>query len=219
MSRAQRQLSPPVDAGRRRIARIATRTGVAILTTGILLMASGAAGAQTAPVPSNGWEFLMSSGALVPTGSQRTTLKDAPLSTAQASWVAHHRFALTTTLGWARSRDLAVIEGQKLDVFMLDVGAEARTSRRPVGRRGSLALFVGAGAGLRSYNYRRLDVDATHNLAAFGAAGGDLGIRRVHLHLEVRDYVTGFRPLTGEGAAATRNDVAALLGLRLARKE
>ena len=71
-----------------------------------------------------------------------------------------------------------------------------------------------AGAGGRSYNYRKLDVDATHNLAAYGSVGGELGIRRVRVRLEARDYVTGFKPLAGEGAARTGNDVVVMAGLR-----
>ena len=78
----------------------------------------------------------------------------------------------------------------------------------------SFTPFVGIGAGARSYNYRKLDVDATHNLAGYASTGGELGIGRVHLRLEVRDYVAGFKPLNGLGAAATRNDVVALIGLR-----
>ena len=78
----------------------------------------------------------------------------------------------------------------------------------------TFAPFVGAGAGARSYNYRNLDVDATHNVAAYGAAGGELGVGRVGLRLEVRDYVTGFKPLAGRGASDTRNGVVIMVGVR-----
>lgn len=58
----------------------------------------------------------------------------------------------------------------------------------------------------------------THNIAGYGALGGELGLGRVHVRLELRDYVTGFKPLAGDGASATRNDVAALVGLRFTRR-
>jgi hypothetical protein len=77
--------------------------------------------------------------------------------------------------------------------------------------------FAGVGAGARSYNYRNLDVDATHNVAGYGTVGGELGMGRVGLRLEVRDYVTGFKPLVGGGTADTRNDVVILVGLRFDR--
>ena len=38
------------------------------------------------------------------------------------------------------------------------------------------------------------------------------------LRLEVRDYLTRFKPLAGAGASATRNDVVALVGLRLTKR-
>jgi hypothetical protein len=40
----------------------------------------------------------------------------------------------------------------------------------------------------------------------------------LHLRLEVRDYLTRFKPLEGSGTSATGNDVVALLGLRLTRR-
>jgi hypothetical protein len=154
----------------------------------------------------------------VPTGAQRTTLKDAPLSTAQLSYVVRSRFAVTTMVGWARSRDIASVNDPKLDVFTFDVGAEARAPRAIAGDAMTLTPFVGAGVGSRSYNYRSLEVDATHNVAGYGAVGGEVGKGRLHLRLEVRDYLTRFKPLAGSGVSATRNDVVALVGLRLTRR-
>jgi hypothetical protein len=78
--------------------------------------------------------------------------------------------------------------------------------------------FAGVGAGARSYNYRKLDVDATHNLAAYGAVGGELGMGRVGLRLEARNYATGFRPLVGVGKSDMRNDVVVMAALSFNRK-
>ena len=116
---------------------------------------------------------------------------------------------MTTTVGWARSRDVAT-EGQpKLDIFTYDVGAELRAAGR------SVEPFAGIGAGGRSYNYRKLDVAATHNVAAYASAGGEIGIRRVRVRLEARDYIAGFKPLSGAGAGCTGNDVVVMAGLRI----
>jgi hypothetical protein len=78
--------------------------------------------------------------------------------------------------------------------------------------------FVGAGAGGRSYNHRKLDLDATHDVAGYGTVGGEFGAGRVGLRLEVRDYVTGFKPLVGRGSATTRNDLVLMAGLRFNRR-
>ena len=92
--------------------------------------------------------------------------------------------------------------------------AEARAPRWISGNGVAFTPFAGAGAGGRSYNYRNLDVDATHNLAAYGSVGGELGVGRVHVRLEARDYVAGFKPLSGGGASRTGNDVVVMAGLR-----
>ncbi len=175
------------------------------------------ASAQLAPTSGRSWELLTSSGALVATGAQRDAIKDAPLSTLQLSYVIDSRIAVTSMVGWARSRDLAAANDPKLDVFTFDVGAELRADRMGSEEGVTFAPFVGAGAGSRSYNYRSLDVDATHNVAGYASLGGDVGMGRVHLRLEARDYVSGFKPLTGAGTSQTRNDVIAFVGLRFTR--
>jgi hypothetical protein len=173
---------------------------------------------RPAPVAQSGWELLVSSGALVPTGVQRGTVKGAALSTAQLSYVVRSRLAVTTTVGWARSRDLRTAGDPRLSVFTYDLGVEARAPRWR--ERGGVTFtpFAGAGAGGRSYDHRGLDVDATHALAGYAAAGGEFGTGRVRLRVEARDYVAAFRPLVGGGASAARNDVMLLAGLRITRR-
>ena len=170
-------------------------------------------GQSAAPQPA-AWELRFTSGGLVPTGAERSTLKDAKYSAAQVSWLVAPSLAVTGTFGWGRSRDIATSGDPQLDVFTYDVGAEARGTEWFTGKAVTFAPFVGAGGGARSYNYRNLDVDATHNIAGYAAAGGELGAGRVAARLEVRDYVAGFKPLTGVGASGTRNDVVIMIGLR-----
>ena len=189
----------------------------AIGAVGILTVASRAAEAQTTPEQKPGWELLLTSGTVVPTGAQREAIKRGNLSAAQLSYVVRPALAVTATLGWARSRDIASAGNPKLDVFTYDLGGEVRAPRRNVGKAITFSPFAGVGAGVRSYNYRSLHVDATHNMAAYGAAGGELGLGRVRLRLEARDYVTGFKPLDGGGTADTRNDVVLMAGLRFTR--
>jgi hypothetical protein len=172
----------------------------------------------TASAAKTRWEFLVTSGALVPTGAQRDAIKRGGLSAAQLTFVARPMFALTSTLGWARSRDVAVTDNPKLDVFTYDVGAELRAPTAVSGKAMTFSPFAGIGAGGRSYNYRSLDVDATHNLAAYGSVGGELGVRRVRIRLEARDYVTGFKTLRGTGASRSANDVVLMAGLRFASR-
>jgi hypothetical protein len=146
---------------------------------------------------------------------QRDAIKRGSLTAAQLTYVLRPAFAITSTVGWARSRDVAIAGTPKLDVFTYDVGAEVRAPRSITGDAITLIPFAGAGAGGRSYNYRNLDVDATHNVAAYSSVGGEVGVRRVRVRLEARDYVTGFKPLGGVGAARTGNDVVVMAGVRI----
>jgi hypothetical protein len=170
---------------------------------------------QTTPKQTSRWELIVPTGTLVPTGAQRDAIKRGNLSAVQLTYVARPSLAITSTLGWARSRDVATTGDPKLDLFTYDVGAEVRAPRWVAGKAVSFTPFAGAGAGGRSYNYRKLDVDATHNLSAYGSVGGELGIRRVRVRVEARDYVTSVKPLFGEGSARTGNDVVVMAGLRL----
>jgi hypothetical protein len=163
------------------------------------------------------WELRFTSGGLVPTGHLRDAIRNAELSAAQVSWRVRPQLAITGTFGWARSRDLSASGSPKLDVFTSDLGIEATPDRWRMGTRTTLTPFVGAGAGARSYNHRSLDIDATHNLAGYVAAGGEIGFRRVGIRLEARDYVTGFRPVAGAGTSEISNDVVVMVGLRIRR--
>ena len=201
-----------------RIARSARIARIALTVTGAaagLSAATRAAEAQTAQPHRSGWEFIVNNGTVVPTGDQRDAIARGKLTAAQLSYVMHASLAVTATVGWARSRDIASVNDPKLDVFTYDLGAEVRAPHQPLGRGLTVRPFAGIGAGARSYNYRSLDVDATHNLAAYASVGGEVGVRRVRLRVEARDYVTGFKPLAGNGPSATRNDVAVMVGLRL----
>ena len=195
------------------------RRTFAVLGTAALFIASNRPAAAQAPAQARPtWEFLISNGGVMPTGAQRSAIKRGKMTAAQLSYMVNPTLALTATVGWARSRDITISGDPKLDVFTYDVGAELRSPRMSVSNGVTLKPFAGIGAGARSYNYRSLDFDATHNLAAYGSAGGEIGIRRIRLRMEARDYITGFKPLAGAGDAATRNDVVVLVGLRFSAR-
>lgn len=191
----------------------------------MLLAATESLAAQAAtpeptssPAASNHWEMLFSTGRLVPTGVERLTLKGAPLSTGQLSYVWASRVALTTTFGWARSRDLVTEGNPRLSVFLYDVGVEARGRQWKGGDAFGFTPFAGAGGGGRSFDHRGRDIDATHAPTGYAALGGELAVGIVRVRLEARDYVTGMRPLVGVGGRGARNDVGIIAGFRLVRK-
>ncbi len=208
-------LSRNIRVGRQGFSRKVVATMGAIL---LLLASTRPAEAQTPPQPPAAWEFYVSGGWLIPTGAQQASLKGADLTAVVVSYVPHPAFAVTGTFEWARSHDLVIAGEPKLDIFICDIGAEARGPHLSLGSTWKVAPFLGAGGGARSYNIPRLPTDPTTSLAAYGSAGGEFAIHRVHLRLEIRDYVSTFKPLAGSGKAATRNDVVIMLGLRFVKK-
>ncbi len=170
--------------------------------------------APSSPDDARRWEFLVSGGSIIPTGAQKRAIERGGATTARLSFIAHPALAVTTTVGWARSRDITSPEEPRLDLFTYDVGAELRGPRWDVGSAMTFRPFAGLGGGARSYRHRGGDVKTTHNPAAFFGVGGEFGMGRVRLRLEARDYVSGFTPSDG-GARDTRNDLVTMLGLHI----
>ena len=193
------------------------RNGVAIAA--LLLVLPVVGGAQPADSGSSRqWELRITSGTLVPTGAQRRQLERGPLSTVQVSWLPRRSLAVTGTLGWAKSRDLTADGSPGLNAYAADLGVETRPQHWVAGERVSVSPFVGFGAGARSYDYRSRRSDARHNLAAYAALGGELGVGRIGLRVEAREYIGGFSPMDGNGPTAARSDLLMLVSLRFNRR-
>ncbi len=187
---------------------------VALVLAG-LLTTSGAAHAQSSITKSPGFELIVPSGTVVPTGAQEDDMKRSSLTAVQVSYGLRPDLVLTSTSGWARTSTLGQGRQGKLDLFTYDGGVEYRLPRRTADRRINFKPFAGAGIGARTHNYRDAATATTHNLATYASAGGELGVARVRVRVEVRDYLTWVTPL-GSADSARRNDVAVLAGLRLA---
>jgi hypothetical protein len=194
-----------------------SKASAVLALAAVLATAHGtSAQAPTQPASAARWQFIVNSGSVIPTGAQRDAVRRGGTTSAQLSYGRSQGLAITGSFGWTRTRDVASTAQPRLDVFSYDVGAELRAGERLRSRGFTASPFAGLGAGGRSYNYRSLSVEATHNLAGYASAGAELGVgSRLKVRLEGRDYLSGFRPLTGDGATELRNDVAVLLGLRL----
>ena len=188
---------------------------VAVL--GVLVSSTRTVEAQDSTKSPSPWEIRVTGGSFVPTGEQRNVLKEGKVKAIQISRVLNPSLAVTGSFGWARSQDLVSVDNPKLDVFTSDLGIELRPNTWFAGRAVNFDAFVGFGGGMRSYNYRKLDIGATHNLAAYSAVGGEVGIGRLGVRLEVRDYVAGFKPMAGVGDSHARNDVVITAAVRINR--
>lgn len=186
-----------------------------VLALATLLTTVRPAHAQSSVATKPGFELLVPSGTVVPTGAQEDDVKRAKLTAVQLSYGLRPDLVLTSTVGWARTTPLGLGPEAKLDLFTYDAGVEYRLPRRSPDRRINFKPFAGVGIGARTHSYRHVDVATTHNLATYASVGGELGLSRVRVRLEVRDYLTWVTPL-GASDPTRRNDVAVLAGLRLA---
>jgi hypothetical protein len=152
-------------------------------------------------------------GAFVPVGAQRELLATAVIVGLEWSWRITSGVAITGRLGWSPTRDLLVAGNPALDAFHYDIGGEARGEGWMEGEGWEITPFAGLGGGARTYVYRALAFRATTNLAAYGAAGADIGFGRVGFRIEGRHYFSQLEPLFGQGVHTTRNDLALSAGL------
>jgi hypothetical protein len=153
-------------------------------------------------------------GAFIGTGDQRDLLVDAFMTGVQGSWRIIPAVAMTGTFGWSPNRDQTIAR-ERLDIFQYDVGVEARANSFLSNGTVDFSPFIGAGLGGRTYSYRDHDADTKTHFNGYGAVGGDLGVGRVGLRLEARDYVSRFTPLSGDGDTEARNDITLAAGLYL----
>jgi|CXWL01.1.fsa_nt_gi hypothetical protein len=194
------------------------RTAATRTLVGALLLSISTATAAPAQVEAPRWQFRIATGSYVPAGDLRAEVKRAPVIAAQISRSITPSIAVVSTVGWARSRDLATVDATRLDILSADLGLEAQASTRRISTTFSFTPIVGLGSGIRYYNHRHLAVDETTALGGYLAAGGEVGIGRVGVRLEVRDYLTNFTPLIAGGRSSVRNDFMLLGALRIKRR-
>jgi len=180
-----------------------------------LLTLAAPARAQTSTATTPGFEVLVPSGTMLATGAQDAERPRANMTALQLSYGLRPDIVLTSTVGWARVTPLGLGADARLNQFTYDAGVEYRLPRRANDRRINFKPFTGAGVGARTHDYRHVNVATTHHLTTYASVGGELGLARVRVRLEVRDYLSWTTPV-GRPDATRRNDVAVLAGLRLA---
>ncbi len=191
----------------------------AFATVGLVLAAlvttARPAHSQSSAAVRPGFELLVPSGTVAPTGARQGDVRRANITAVQLSYGLRPDLVVTSTTGWARATPVGLGSEAKLDLFSYDVGLEYRVPRRGADRRINFKPFTGAGLGARTHNYRHVNVATTHDVATYASVGGELGLSRVRVRLELRDYLTWIAPPGGTGTAR-QNDVALLAGLRIA---
>jgi len=222
LSRARRAaLVALLSAGRR------TFAAIVVLSLGLLSSIQSSAqttGPTTVGQPNDASSWLGSAdgileirpfaGAFIPTGAQRTVLKDAVLAGGQLSARLVPALAVTGTFAWTPNNDQLTPGAPSLDVYQYDLGLEARGAGWFQGDGWAFTPFVGVGGGGRTYSYRNLNVGSTTDGDGYGSVGAELDFGRLGVRVEGRDYISQFRPLGGQsGPTTNRNDVGVTGGL------
>jgi hypothetical protein len=148
-------------------------------------------------------------GAFVPTGEMRNEFRDAVLFGAQGGFEFNSNVHML--LGGFFSRNDAhrtFVGSSTADIWQFDAGAEANMIVA-MGRDWLFRPFIGAGGGLRIYDY---EASASNQRpAGYGSVGIELQRFDGALRFEARDYVSSFEsPLTA--VSKTRNDLGFSLG-------
>lgn len=155
-------------------------------------------------------------GAYFPMGTHADLLKTGSLVGFQLALRANRYVAVVGTAAWLPNGDRTASVDQAVDLYQYDVGAEAGMSRS-LGTGAVVRPFLGLGLGGRTFGYRDREPDPQHNIATYGAAGGQVQMGRLGLRVEARGYITGFKGLTGElTERKTRKDVTIATGLAVA---
>jgi hypothetical protein len=151
-------------------------------------------------------------GGFVPTGSQGNTLENGATMGLQGAYNFNRFFSAVGTFAYSTSQDKETFSNDDVNVFQYDIGAEAGLDRQLTSSL-TLRPFLGLGMGGRAYDYNDRHVDTQYNIAGYGAGGAELRMGRYGWRLEVRDYVSGFKGLSGElDSYRTRNDLSIASG-------
>lgn len=179
-----------------------------ILATALSLV-GGTLGAQRPPnIP----ELRVAVGASVPAGALRDDFRGAPIGAVQGALQVTPRLHIVGTGSVVAGRSKYAVDETKVTVLQLDVGVELGAPR-PVGGGWSASPFVGAGAGVRAYDYRSRELDTRTGPVAYATVGGEMEFDRGGLRVEAREQLFRVRAPIAGAETRTRGDVVLLAGL------
>jgi hypothetical protein len=148
-------------------------------------------------------------GSYVPLGALRRGFGPAILVGVQGSRRITRRLGAVVSLSAAQLRDERELSRRDWYLWQYDLGLEASTGH--AGRLRHPALFVGAGAGGRTYNLVGPERGTRSALAGYAGAGTEVRAGRAGFRLESRLYVA--RPGGQPDGDAVRADFNVTAGL------
>jgi len=177
-----------------------------------LVFASGIAAAQQ-PV-SRRFELSPFTTAFVPTGAHANTLESGFGAGILGAYAFNRHFSAVGRFAYSSAEDRSTTTND-VNVFSYDIGAEAGLEKHLTTAL-RIRPFLGLGMGGRAYDYDDRESETQYNVAGYGAGGAELLMGRFGWRVEVRNYVSGFKGLSGElDSRQTRNDLSISSGMAL----
>ncbi len=153
-------------------------------------------------------------GVLIATGDRRKEFKDATTAGVEGAYERSSRFHLVVSVAWTHGHaKFGSLNNDLTHVWHYDAGFEVNALRH-VDSTWLFRPFVGAGLGLRSYEYTATGMGSSMCNSGYGTAGAELQRHRIALRFEGRDYLSCFQsPITAE--KRTVNDIRLSFGIAI----
>jgi hypothetical protein len=183
-----------------------------IIASGLVASIGAVSSAVAQSEGSMAVEVRPSVGVWLPTGEQRNDFSASTSFGLQGAVEFSSRVHGVISGSWTRSSSkFASFSNKSAHIWQFDAGAEYTLVHRLTGDW-RFRPFVGAGAGVRTYDYPAAGVGSKGCAAGYGALGTEFQRREVAIRLESRDYLSCFdSPITG--VRRTRNDAVLSFGI------
>lgn len=153
-------------------------------------------------------------GVYLPLGDQRDIFKSSVMTGAQLAVQACDVTHFVGTFAFAGPSFRAKLaQPGHAHVYQGDLGVEVGRDMA-MSNGWSFRPFLGAGAGVRAYDYTNAEPTKRY-ATAFGAGGAEFRRDRIALRVEARDYLTRFKGIRSTENPSTRNELALSAGIVL----
>jgi outer membrane protein with beta-barrel domain len=177
-----------------------------------LALSSGTVQKAAAQQPTHRFELVPFSAAFVPTGAHANTLESGFGAGLLGAYAFNQHFSAVGRFAYSSTEDRSTTN-EDVNVFTYDIGAEAGIDKQLTAAI-KIRPFLGVGMGGRAYDYDDRESESQYDVAGYGAGGAQLMMGRFGWRVEVRNYLSGFKGLSGElDSRQARNDLSISSGM------